>query len=46
MFGFAYQKSAYDIFNPYTMLEKFDFDSFRSTSNVATLNTDISSKLL
>lgn len=27
-------------------MQKFDFDSFRSTSNVVTLRSDISSKLI
>lgn len=44
MFGYAYQRSPYDAFNPYTILQKFDFDSFRATSNVVTLDKEISSK--
>lgn len=46
LFGYAYQRSVNDGFTPYTILQKFDFDSFRATSNVVTLNQDISSKLI
>lgn len=46
LFGYTYQKSNKDIFKPYTLLQKFDFDSFRSTSTVVTLNSDLSSKLI
>lgn len=34
------------MFSPYTILEKFDFDSFRSTSNVVTLDKNIASTLI
>lgn len=46
MFGFGYQSSPHDSFNPYTILQKFDFDSFRSTSNVVTLDKSIISTML
>jgi hypothetical protein len=46
LLGFAYQKSPRDIFSPYSIVQKFDFDSFRATSTVVTLSSDISSKLI
>lgn len=46
LLGFSYQKSPRDIFSPYTLVQKFDFDSFRATSTVVALNSDISSKLI
>ena len=46
LLGFAYQKSPRDIFSPYSMIQKFDFDGFRATSTVVTLSSDISSKLI
>ena len=46
LLGFSYQKSPRDIFSPYSMVQKFDFDSFRATSTVVTLSSDISSKLI
>jgi hypothetical protein len=46
LFGFAYQRSVNDEFTPYNIVQKFDFDSFRATSNVVTLNQDVSSKLI
>lgn len=46
LFGQSYQSSPNDCFTPYTMMQKFDFDGFRATSNVVTLNQNISSKLI
>jgi hypothetical protein len=46
LLGFAYQKSPRDIFSPYSLIQKFDFDSFRATSTVVTLNRDISANLI
>jgi hypothetical protein len=46
LFGYGYQASPHDAFSPYTMLQKFDFDSFRATSNVVTLDKNLISKLI
>lgn len=46
LFGYGYQESPNDAFRPYTILQKFDFDSFRSTSNVVTLDKSIVSTML
>ena len=47
MFGFSYQDSKWDtLSSAYCMLQKFDFDSYRTTSNVSTLSKIISSTYL
>ena len=46
MFGFAQQPSPNDSMSPYTLLQKFDFDAFRVSSEVVRLHKHISSKLL
>lgn len=46
LFGLACQKTARDIFNPYSILQKFDFSSFRATSSVVTLSSELSSRVI
>lgn len=47
LFGFGYKFNDHDTLNtPSTMLQKFDFDSFRTTSNVVTLDKSLSAKLI
>ena len=46
MFGFAQRSSPADTMTPYTLLQKFDFDAFRVTSDVVCLDKTISSHFL
>lgn len=46
LLGSAYQRSPRDIFSPYTLVQKFDFDSFRATATAVSLSSDLSSQLL
>lgn len=47
LFGFGVQESQWDTLNkPYSMVQKFDFESYRTTNNVITLDKSIASTYL
>ena len=46
LFGFGQQPSPCDSAQPYSLLQKFDFDAFRVTSEVVRLQSHISGQLL